>query len=133
MQNNTIILAVDALNNGTPADQSFTRNEEYIGRTVYIGENHTLSARDTMTLYRSQPSVSGNFRGTAKTSVKFSSDTIVPGVDSSTTLTVPLIGEVSFSIPVGASSADVKELRQQIVAILDDDTIMDQLNLQLSI
>lgn len=133
MQNNIITLTVDKANDGNTVPVVFSRNEEYSGRSVYIGENHRLDARDTLVFYRTMPTASGNFKGMAKTAVKFSRDLSVPGVDSSTSLTVPLIIEATVSLPVGAAKAELVEARQKLIALLDDDSIMNPLNTQLSI
>jgi len=133
MQDNVITLAVDELNNDTTVDYDFTRYEEYQNRSVYIGEDHDLAARDTLTLYRTHPKVSGNYKGNAKSTLKFSQDFAVDGVDGVATLTAPVIAEVSFSVPVGVSAADRMIIRQRIIAILDDDTFMESLMNQLMI
>lgn len=133
MQPNTVTLDVDVLNNGTTEEQVYTRYEEAQNRTAYIGTTHVPDARDILTIYRTFPTRSGNFKGVAKSSVKFTKDVEVAGADSSTTLTSPIILDLSFSVPVGATAADVKVARQRLLALLDDDTFMDGLNIQLMV
>lgn len=133
MQANQLTLSVDAENTGNPANEVYTRYEEYQNRASYIGASHTPDDRDLLALYRTFPTKTGNFKGTAKSSVKFTKDVEVAGVDSSTTLTVPIIIEVSFSVPVGAAAADVKHARQRAIALLDTDAFMDSLNIQLMV
>lgn len=133
MQDNVLTLAVDELNNSTTTDHVFNRFEEYANRSVYIGENHQLSARDTLTLYRTFPKVNGNFKGTAKSALKFSTDKSVTGVDGLSSLTSPIISEVSFSVPVGVSLADMLIARQRLIALLDTDAFMDALMNQLMV
>jgi hypothetical protein len=128
MLDNTVTLPVDILNTDVTTDRIYTRYEEYLNRSVYIGPDHTLSLMDTLSFYRSFPKVSGNFRGMAKTSFKFSDECTVLGVDGISSLTLPKIAEMSFSLPVGVTAADVLELRQRIIALLDSDTIMNKLN-----
>lgn len=118
MLENIITLAVDKLNNGTLVNQAFRRFDEYQNRTVYTGPSHTLDSKDTMTLYRTPPKPSGNFRGTAKTSIKFSRDSVILGRDGVNVI-APEIGEINFSLPVGTSSADAIILRQRMIAALD--------------
>jgi hypothetical protein len=65
--------------------------------------------------------------------VKFSQDVEVAGVDGVSTLTSPIIVEVSFSVPVGATQAEQLIARQRAIALLDDDTIMVKLNDQLMV
>jgi hypothetical protein len=128
MQPETITLAVDELNNGTGVDKDFERFSYTQNRTVYVSEDHTPLSKDILALYRTEPKSSGNFPGVLKTALKFSQDLTVAGVDQTTEITVPLIVEVSFSVPVGAADADVLIARQRVVAILDRDDIMVELN-----
>lgn len=133
MQPNTIVLPVDVLNNGTPVNETYTRFEEFQNRATYIGASHTPDNRDTLSLYRSFPTKSGNFKGVSKTSMKFSKDMAVDGVDSSTSLTAPIIIEISVAVPVGVAAADVLKARQRALALLDLDSVMDPLNNQLMV
>jgi hypothetical protein len=89
--------------------------------------------RDLMAFYRSVPKKSGNFNGVAKSAVKFTVDKEVEGVDSSTTVIAPLIGEISFSVPLGTTAAEAMELRQRMIAALDNDTIMVKLMEELEV
>lgn len=130
MQPNVITLPVDTLNNGTPTDESYTRYDAYQNRATYIGASHTADSRDTLTLYRTFPTKNANFKGVMKTSVKFSKDIAVAGVDSSTSLTAPIIFEVNCSIPVGATDAEILLARQRLIALLDLDSVMVPLNSQ---
>lgn len=133
MQPNEITLAVDVLNNGTTENQTYARFEEFLNRSIYIGSDHSLCLRNTLGLYRTLPKQSGNFKGVAKSSFKFSQDVVVDGVDGVSSITSPLILEVSFSVPVGATAADVLELRQRALALIDADTVMTPLNLTLMV
>lgn len=133
MQPNVITLPVDNANDGNTVDQSYSRYDEYQNRTTYVGENHSPANRDQIAMYRSFPTKSGNFKGTSKSAVKLTEDVSVPGADGVATLTVPCIAEVSFSIPVGMPATKVLELRQRIIALLDDDQIMDDLSVRLMI
>lgn len=126
-------LNVDVLNNGTTEAQNFVRFEEYLNRSLYKGPAHSLISRDVLGFYRTMPTKSGNFNGVAKSSFKLTTDKSVPGVDSTTSLTAPQIGEVNFSLPVGSTAADVKVLRQRMIALLDNDTIMVKLSEQLEV
>lgn len=130
---NQLSLNVDAANNSTVVAQTYDRYEEFQNRSVYIGTDHLPESRNALALYRTFPTKSGNFKGVSKSAVKFTQDVVVPGVDGSTTLTAPIIIEVSFSVPVGAATADVVEQRQRVLAALDDDTLMNALNIQLMV
>jgi len=134
MQPNDITLSVDTENDGVGLEsQVFSRFEEHLNRSQYIGPNHSVSARNILGLYRTFPKVNGNFRGVAKTSTKFTEDILVSGVDGVSQLTSPIIVEISFSIPVGATHAQILEARQRALALLDLDTVMTPLNEQLMV
>jgi hypothetical protein len=127
MQPNTITLDVNHDNDdGTTAEVShvLTRYDEYQNRTEYIDEDHTLALRNKVGFYRTFPKVSGNYKGTAKSAVKFTQDVAVEGVDSTTTVTAPGIIDIGFSFPIGMTPAQTLELRMRAVAMLLDDAIM---------
>jgi len=127
MQDNTVTLAVDMANTGTTTDETYRRFDEQNNRTTYVGPAHSLVLRDQMTLYRTLPKANGNFKGMAKSAIKFTQDISIPGVDAETTITVPHIVEVSFSLPVGTSAEVAMIGRQKLIALLDDDTVMVKL------
>lgn len=133
MLDNTITLSVDAANDSNPANQVYTRYEEAANRSSYIGSDHTLSVRNTMAVTRNFPTVSGNFRGVAKSSLKFTQDVEVDGVDATTSNISPVIAVVNFSIPVGTTAAEAMEIRQRLIAALDSDTLMARLTESLEI
>lgn len=136
MLDNTISLTVDVLNDGsTTADETqvYTRYEEHLNRSVYTGADHTMVAPHTLSFYRTQPKVNGNFRGMAKSAMKISECISVDGVDTTTSVIAPLLAEVSFSVPVGATTAQLVELRQRLIALLDDDTLMNNLSYTLMV
>jgi hypothetical protein len=127
MLDNTLTLAVDVANDANTVNQVYDRYDEYQNRSVYIGPNHTVVAPNTLSFYRTQPKVAGNFPGMAKSAIKFSEAQAIDGVDG-TTLSAPAIVEVSFAFPVGTSAAKMVELRQRAIALLDTDAVMDDLN-----
>lgn len=125
MQPNEITLAVDEDNSGVgTTNHVYTRFEEFLNRASYISGNHALGAKDTLGFYRTLPKTSGNFRGVAKTAVKFSQDIQVDGVDGTSQITAPIIIEVSMSLPVGATAAQALIARQRVVTLLDTDSVM---------
>jgi hypothetical protein len=128
MLDNIITLPVDELHDATDVNCAYTRHEESVNRTVYISPDHSLVAPDLLTFYRTPVKQSGNFRGVAKTSAKFSQSILVDGVDATTSVSAPIIIDVGFSVPVGATPAQVLLARQRAVALLDLDAIMDELN-----
>lgn len=129
----TITLAVDELNNLTLVNEALSHFETTLNRSTYIGELHTALTKDQLAFYRTAHKSNGNFRGTDKTSFKFTREVIVDGVDGVSQLTVPLIFEVSASIPVGVSAADMLLMRQRCIALLDLDTVMVPFQTQLMI
>lgn len=129
-QPTAIVLPVDAANDANPANETYSHFQGYENRSLYIGGSHTPDNRDTLGLYRTFPTKSGNFKGVSKSAVKLTKDCTVVGVDSSTTITSPIIIDVSFSVPVGVSLAELLHARQRAIAILDADTVMDALNVQ---
>ena len=133
MLDNTITLAVDKLNTGALTNVVFSRQEEYQNRAKYISPAHTLAMRDTLDFYRTFPTKTKDFNGVAKSGFKFTVDTVVPGVDASTTRIAPQIAEVSFSLPIGFTTAHLIELRQRIIAVLDNDALMVRINERLEV
>lgn len=133
MQANSITLSVDALNNGTPANQVYTRSEEVANRSTYRGPLHTLQSKDTLQFYRTLPKRQGNFLGAAKCSVKLTQDVSVPNADGSGEIVVPMIIETAFSFPVGVTDAQMLAIRQRMVAVLDTDSVVGALNSYLEI
>lgn len=113
--------------------KDFTRYDEYQNRTVYIGQNHTLTSRNTLSFYRSFPKQQGNFKGVGKTTFKISEDIVVPGNDGVTEITSPAIIEVNFSLPLGITDVQVENLRLLVASILTDESLMVSLNKQLQI
>lgn len=136
MQSNTITLSVDTDNDGgttAAVDQVFHRYDEYQNRSEYISDGHTVASRNKLGLYRTFPKANGNFKGTAKSAVKFTQDFQVNGVDATTSITVPAIVDVGFSFPVGLTAAQTLELRMRLVALLLDDSVMVPLTDQLMV
>lgn len=134
MQPNEITLSVDEENDGVgPVNHVFTRFEEFQNRATYIMSDHSMSAKNTLGFYRTFPKKSGNFNGVSKTSFKFTKDILVDGADGVAQITAPIIVDVSFSIPVGATSAQILIARQKALALLDLDAVMTPLNEQLMV
>lgn len=136
MLDNSITLDVDVTNDGaTTANETqvYSRYEEHLNRSVYIAADHTVAAPHTLSFYRTQPKVNGNFPGMAKSAVKFSECLAITGSDGVSTLKIPLIAEISFAVPVGTTPAQLMEMRQRSIALLDDDITMDKLSLTLMV
>lgn len=132
MQNNSITLAVDTANTGVTSSQVYTRLSEETNKSLYGRADHSLDHRHEMTFLRKYPVRSGNFKGTAKPTVKFTDSVQVAGVDGNN-VDCLLVGEVSFNIPVGVSDAALLEFRQRLIAALDTDSVMTALMSRLEI
>lgn len=133
MLDNTLVLAVDVLNDGITVNKTYTRYTEFQNRSSYIGEGHSVSKRDNLSFYRSFPTKAANFKGTSKTSLKLTEDLEVVGNDGLAQLTAPIIAEVNFSFPVGTTAAQMVVVRQKLIALLDNDSLMTKLNFQLEV
>lgn len=126
MLNNTLTFAVDTLNNGTITNTDFTRVESYdSGRSLYIADGHEMASRNQIQFYRTLPKPAGTFKGVARASFKITLDVEVADNEGGV-ITVPYILEVSTSQPVGVTSAARRLMRQKAVAILDNDSFMEQ-------
>lgn len=119
MLDGTITLPVDVANNGTIVNRVYTRFDEYPLRSIYQGPGHTLINRDLLGFYRSPVNANNKDNGVAKSAAKITQDISVPGKDAATTVVKPMIADVSFSIPVGASAASTLEFRQRLIAVID--------------
>lgn len=128
MQTSPITLAVDTANTGSTTNQSYTRYATYVNRSEYVGPDHELTDRNTLHFYRTAAKPGGNSKGVSRTAVKFTQDVSVANLDGSGNNVMPIIIHCEFSVPVGTPSATMLELRQRLVALLDDDTIMEPLN-----
>lgn len=127
MLDNTVTLSVDLLNDETFTDVDFTRVDVFPNRSLYKSVDDSYIIRDTLAFYRTLPKRSGNNLGVKKSAFKLTQDQVVPGVDATTTLTQPEIAEVSFNSPVGSTAAVRKIMRQRLIALLDNDTLMERL------
>lgn len=123
--NDEITLSVDPENTGVSVDMLFTNFQRFENRSTYVGETSSPDKVDTLQFYRTLPKSNGNFKGTAKAAVKRTLGIVVSGVDGVAQLQAPVIGEVSFSIPVGATMAQVKKLCQELVSVLDSDALVN--------
>lgn len=133
MQPQTITLAVDLLNTGSTTDVVYTREEEYINRSVYHAADHTPLMRHMLTVYRTPSKASGNFPGVQKSSCKITRDYLITGVDRETTLVGTVIHEDSNSVPLGIADEDMLVIRQTAIAFQDQDALSQPLMGKLSI
>lgn len=132
-QPTTIALSVDTENTGVISTLTYSHFESIANRSIYNSEHHDLIMRDTLGLYRTFPKPTETFRGVGRSAIKFTSDITVAGRDGTSNIVSPLIMEISFSVPVGATEAQIVEIRQRAIALLDSDAIMNPLNLNLMV
>lgn len=121
---NTIVLPVDVLDNGTTVDKTYTRDDAFPNRAVYVAADHTLAVRSLLNTYRTQPKPSGNFPGVAKGSMKLTQDYVVLGKDRTTEVVAGGIVEYSSSMPVGCTTAQHVEMLQRMIALLKHDVAL---------
>lgn len=116
MQDSIITLPVDVANDGTMVNLVLSRQEEYLHRSLYISAEHRPDNRDTLGIYRSPIKPTSAYKGVMRTSLKFTKDVSVLNPVGET-ITSPMIAEISFSVPVGASNGDRLELAQRVGAL----------------
>lgn len=124
MQANEITLSVDVANNSTLVDKVYKRTRYANTQSLYQGPGHTTTSRNQIQFYVTDPKRSGESRGISKCSIKVTQDASVDNASGSGSIVLPKIGSVSFALPVGITVAETLELRQTLIAILDDDVIM---------
>lgn len=119
MLDNSLTIPVDVLDNGTAVPRVYSRYDEYQNRSVYKGPSHSLVSRDTMGFYRTPVKSNGSDNGVAKSAIKLTQDIEVAGKTADASVVKPMIGDVSFSIPVGATAAQTLEFRQRLIGVID--------------
>lgn len=124
----TIELTVDydGEGSGTAATEEWSNFDRLSNRSVYHSDAHTPILRDTLTIYRTLPKPTPTFYGVQKSAVKLSMDVTVAIPNGETTRS-PIIFELSASIPVGASSADVLKQEERIKGLIYNRDFMTRL------
>lgn len=131
---NSITLAVDTANNGTTVNETWSRMSYGTNDSLYVGPlNNTGIIRDQLRFTRSYPQKSGNFAGYLVSTAKFVREIEVEGVDVTTLEKRPITVELRIVVPAGATTAEVIEARQRMLALMDNDTIMTAANSQLDV
>jgi hypothetical protein len=126
MIDNDITLPVDLINDGNFTDYDYERSSTYENRSTFQGEDHDPQSRDLLQFYRTAAKPTPTFRGVQKSAVKFTMDKTVTAPNGDP-IVAPVIIEVSFSVPIGVSIADEIIARQRVIALLDQDDIMNDL------
>lgn len=120
MLDNTITLDVDVDGTGTNNETVvFTRKDEVSGRSYYESDSHANALRDILQFYRTKAKRSGNYMGSDKAAAKFTHDVTVNGVDQTTSIVSPAIIEVSTSLPVGMTDADIEAFFARMPATIN--------------
>lgn len=99
-----------SINAKTYTADSFQQNS--VG---YIGASKTVSAKDDVALRRTAPKASSSFSGVGRTTAKMTRTFTLTGALSPTG---DAICEINLSVPVGAASADVDTLLNDMGAFL---------------
>jgi len=94
-----------------------TRYAEQMNRSDYIVSGHTTSSRKQFQVYRTFPKRNGDSLGVRKCAVKFTWDREVENAVGDTVL-MPLIVELSYSIPQGVTDEDISTANVQYRGIL---------------
>lgn len=81
----------------------------------YIGASKTTSVKDDVVLYRTRPKGSSTFSGVGRTQAKMTRTLTLTGA---LTPTGDTILDISVSVPVGAASADIDTLLNDMGAFL---------------
>lgn len=81
----------------------------------YIGSSKTVSVKDDVALRRTAPKVSDVFSGVGRTSAKMTRTLALTGAK---TLTGDAICDISVSVPVGYTAADVDAILNDMGAFL---------------
>jgi hypothetical protein len=126
MLDNTIVLPVDVLNDGTTEDLELRRYQELTDKSVYHGPDHSSTHKSKVELYRTAAKPSGTSRGINRRMIKLTESVAVDTTVIGEQAIADSINSLNFAIPVGASKDFQKIIRQRFIAILDDDTIMDR-------
>jgi len=121
----TLTLSVDKANDSNAVNEVFTRDGGAVApnKSLYYGDLHTVDAKETLAFARVPAKVNGNFKGTNRSSQKYSRTFTVLAVDGSN-MDVIATTECIDSFPAGMTSAQKKEMRQYMISVRDNDTIM---------
>lgn len=121
MLENTLTLSLP--NGGTPVNMTITRIDVFQNRSVYHEPTHSTTVRRTVGFYRTLPKRSGDFLGVSKSAAKTTMDLSVLDAKGAT-ITAPAIGEISFSVPIGATEAAIDSLLDRLDALISNRTVI---------
>lgn len=121
MLENTLTLSLP--NGGTPVNMTITRIDVFQNRSVYHEPSHSTTMRKTCGFYRTLPKRSGDFLGVSKSAAKSTVDIAVTDAKGAT-VTAPMIGEISFSVPIGATEAAIDTLLDRLDALISNRSVL---------
>jgi len=110
-----------------PADYDYNKyRTNGVNRSTWHGEAHSSTKRDELSLLVSDPKASGNFNGVRKSTVKITRDQeVATATDMNVDHLAPLIGAISFSVPVGTSDASVMDIIECLRGLLNDQNFIN--------
>lgn len=95
--------------------KSYSADSFQQNKVGYIGASKTVSVKDDVALMRTAPKASDVFSGVGRTTAKMSRTLTLTGAK---TLTGDAICEISVSVPVGYTAADVDTLLNDMGSFL---------------
>lgn len=116
-------LTLTLANGGTPVNISIARIDVLQNRSVYHEPTHSTTMRKTVGFYRTLPKRNGDFLGVAKSALKSTVDLTVQNAKGESIIS-PAIGEISFSIPIGATESDLDHLLDRLEALIKSRAII---------
>jgi hypothetical protein len=129
----SLTIQSDVANNDTLVAKVFNRARVLMNglKTLFHESNsHTTARPSTLSFETSEPRPNGQFMGVTRPKIVRRRTIDVESLDPAVEVTQPLIGKIEFSVPVGATDAEMLEMRQDLIAVLDDDTLMGTLMTQ---
>lgn len=120
MQPNTIAYTFDHDNDGgttAAVSVTLTRHAEELNKSTYRTGSHSTEVPDTVNFYRTAAKRSGEFLGAQKVSVKRTKTFEVETASGGATK-APVVGELSFSIPVGVTNAEKLAILMEWIGFL---------------
>jgi hypothetical protein len=97
--------------------RTFARFDAVSNKSEYRADDHTAALRHKLEFYRTPEKASGNYRGSRKSTVKYTHDVSVPNRDGSGNVVAPIVVTTTYSYPIGVSDADLKEGMRKIALL----------------
>lgn len=104
-------------NGGTPVNEIATRIDVFTNRSSYNLAGHSPALRKQLGFYRTLPKRQGKFLGVTRSAVKVTLDIDVPNSVGEPTVQ-PLIADLGFAVPIGATEAEFDGLLDRVEALV---------------